>query len=239
MAILTGITGNYSGKAGGVTFRIRKGKTIATQYQPNVANPKTPAQQDARAAMRQSTLIMKGLAEYLSTYCRFGLTNETYTNRFSKQYIDMVNKKAVEENETREVIMASSSFMSAAAVNAPLVTAGTLSIPLTTASLASVGGVATVTATWSTVTSGDDADNDNLVATVVNVSTGQVKQFATKVLATRDDGTVTMSVTRPEAGALDVSFVYLSFRSSTSLTNFNSNSKIVAAVYGDVVTNVF
>lgn len=52
MARLQGISGGLSGKMGSVVFRQRGGETIATQYQPQVKNPNTAGQQNARAAFK-------------------------------------------------------------------------------------------------------------------------------------------------------------------------------------------
>lgn len=52
MAKLQGIVGGLSGKLGNAVFRQRYGQTVASQYQPIVANPNTKAQSDNRTAFK-------------------------------------------------------------------------------------------------------------------------------------------------------------------------------------------
>jgi hypothetical protein len=49
------ITGKITGRIGAVVFRIVKGQNISSVHQPNVANPRTEAQQVVR--MRQTVLV--------------------------------------------------------------------------------------------------------------------------------------------------------------------------------------
>lgn len=52
MAKLQGIIGGLSGKLGNAVFRQRYGQTVASQYQPIVANPNTKKQSDNRTAFK-------------------------------------------------------------------------------------------------------------------------------------------------------------------------------------------
>lgn len=59
-----GVFANWYGRVGNVVGRIRQGRTIMSIYQPNVANPKTPAQ----LAQREKFSL---LAEFLSAVSGF------------------------------------------------------------------------------------------------------------------------------------------------------------------------
>lgn len=62
MAKLQGIVGGLSGKMGNAVFRQRYGQTVASQYQPIVANPNTKAQSDNRTAFKLISQLAAVLA---------------------------------------------------------------------------------------------------------------------------------------------------------------------------------
>ena len=62
MAKLQGIVGGLSGKLGNAVFRQRYGQTVASQYQPIVANPNTKAQSDNRTAFKLISQLAAVLA---------------------------------------------------------------------------------------------------------------------------------------------------------------------------------
>lgn len=62
MAKLQGIVGGLSGKLGNAVFRQRYGETVASQYQPIVANPNTKAQSDNRTAFKLISQLAAVLA---------------------------------------------------------------------------------------------------------------------------------------------------------------------------------
>lgn len=62
MAKLQGIVGGLSGKLGNAVFRQRYGQTVASQYQPVVANPNTKAQSDNRTAFKLISQLAAVLA---------------------------------------------------------------------------------------------------------------------------------------------------------------------------------
>lgn len=52
MAKVYGVSGVIKGKVGSIVYRIRRGETIASQYQPAVSNPSTPNQVKSRAILK-------------------------------------------------------------------------------------------------------------------------------------------------------------------------------------------
>lgn len=85
MATIQGIAGGLSGKMGSVVFRQRGGQTVASQYQPKVANPRTEGQNDARAKfklMSQLAAIMERGIGTMGATERPARGKETPRNRF-------------------------------------------------------------------------------------------------------------------------------------------------------------
>ena len=62
MAIQTSLFGKVNGKIGSVVFSTSGGKTIAREYNPNVANPSTEAQVNQRSRMKLMSQISSALA---------------------------------------------------------------------------------------------------------------------------------------------------------------------------------
>jgi hypothetical protein len=52
MAKVYGVSGVIKGKVGSIVYRVRRGETIASQYQPAVSNPSTPNQVKSRAILK-------------------------------------------------------------------------------------------------------------------------------------------------------------------------------------------
>lgn len=67
MAKMSGITGTLSGKMGNAVFRVRGGQQVVAQYQPQVANPNTEAQQVARAKFKLITQLAAIMAPAMGT----------------------------------------------------------------------------------------------------------------------------------------------------------------------------
>lgn len=65
MALVVGLIGSQKGKIGNVVYRTRRGKQIASVYQPTVANPKTGRQQVSRAKMALAVDTLKPLGNFL------------------------------------------------------------------------------------------------------------------------------------------------------------------------------
>lgn len=85
MATIQGIAGGLSGKMGNVVFRQRKGQTVASQYQPVVANPRSEGQLAARAKfklMSQLAAIMERGIGTMGVTERPARGRETPRNRF-------------------------------------------------------------------------------------------------------------------------------------------------------------
>lgn len=85
MATIQGIAGGLSGKMGSVVFRQRGGQTVASQYQPKVANPRTEGQNAARAKfklMSQLAAIMERGIGTMGATERPARGKETPRNRF-------------------------------------------------------------------------------------------------------------------------------------------------------------
>lgn len=70
MAKMSGITGTLSGKMGNAVFRVRAGQQVVAQYQPQVANPNTDAQQTARAKFKLITQLAAIMAPALGIVTR-------------------------------------------------------------------------------------------------------------------------------------------------------------------------
>lgn len=62
MAIIQGLQGGLSGKLGNTIFRQRKGETVAAQYQPVVANPRS----DKQVSQREKFKLMSQLAALMA-----------------------------------------------------------------------------------------------------------------------------------------------------------------------------
>lgn len=85
MATIQGIAGGLRGKMGNVVFRQRQGQTVASQYQPVVANPRTEGQNAARAKfklMSQLAAIMERGIGTMGVTERAARGKETPRNRF-------------------------------------------------------------------------------------------------------------------------------------------------------------
>ena len=67
MAKMSGITGTLSGKMGNAVFRVRAGQQVVAQYQPQVTNPNTEAQQIARAKFKLITQLAAIMAPAMGT----------------------------------------------------------------------------------------------------------------------------------------------------------------------------
>jgi hypothetical protein len=67
MAKMSGITGTLSGKMGNAVFRVRAGQQVVAQYQPQVTNPNTEAQQVARAKFKLITQLAAIMAPAMGT----------------------------------------------------------------------------------------------------------------------------------------------------------------------------
>lgn len=61
MAKITGLGGMIRGKVGPNVFRVSRGVQVVQQYNPNPANPRSPAQQDQRAIFGQAAGLVKAM----------------------------------------------------------------------------------------------------------------------------------------------------------------------------------
>lgn len=61
MAKITGLSGMIRGKVGPNVFRVSRGVQVVSQYNPNPANPRSPAQQDQRAIFGQAAGLTKAM----------------------------------------------------------------------------------------------------------------------------------------------------------------------------------
>lgn len=61
MAKITGLSGMIRGKVGPNVFRVSRGVQVVQQYNPNPANPRSPAQQDQRAIFGQAAGLVKAM----------------------------------------------------------------------------------------------------------------------------------------------------------------------------------
>lgn len=79
---LNGIAGSGTGKMGNMVFATRNGEQIVRQYQPNVANPSTPAQVQQRAKMKLMSQLATVVAPVIAIKAQ-GL--RTKRNEFTKE----------------------------------------------------------------------------------------------------------------------------------------------------------
>ncbi len=117
MATIQGIAGGLSGKMGNVVFRQRRGQTVASQYQPVVANPHTEGQNAARAKfklMSQLAAIMERGIGTMGVTERAARGKETPRNRFFQLNYPLVvtreNQNEVEAKIPMEQLQLTSSF---------------------------------------------------------------------------------------------------------------------------------
>lgn len=82
MAKQTSLFGKISGKLGAVVFSTSGGETISREYNPNVANPSTPAQINQRARMKLMSQLSASLSPVLAMQ-KDGLVSKR--NKFVKQ----------------------------------------------------------------------------------------------------------------------------------------------------------
>lgn len=87
---LNGLVGGGTGKLGNSVFSQNAGRTIVRQYQPEVRNPKTARQQDARARFA----FFCGLSKKVATAIEIGFPRQgalTSRNRFGKLILPYTN----------------------------------------------------------------------------------------------------------------------------------------------------
>lgn len=77
-----GVFANWYGRVGNVVGRIRQGRTIMSIYQPNVSNPKTPAQLAQREKFSLLAAFFKTLSGFL-TYSFHDLDGYKVGNPYS------------------------------------------------------------------------------------------------------------------------------------------------------------
>lgn len=61
MAKITGLSGMIQGKVGPTVYRVSRGVQIASQYNPNPSNPRSPAQIDRRSIFSSSVRLAKSV----------------------------------------------------------------------------------------------------------------------------------------------------------------------------------
>lgn len=79
-----------TGRVGASVFRINRGVTVESQYQPNVANPSTPPQVEQRAKMKLASQVAAALANEVKPFGRDKMASSR--NLFIR---DLFNREAI------------------------------------------------------------------------------------------------------------------------------------------------
>lgn len=125
MARISGFSGGMSGKIGNVVFSQRQGETIARQYQPQVTNPNTLGQQEARVSfklMSQLGAIMApAMGGFLANRKSGAKGAPSQRNLFFKKNYELVTV-GVDDDTTRaripmEQLQLTDSFLAAGTID--------------------------------------------------------------------------------------------------------------------------
>ena len=102
MAKITSLVGPMTGKMGGSVFSVRGGEQLVRIHQPNVFNPNTVAQVEARAKLKFLSQLGTVLAPYIAIPSRGAVSSRnlfvkanyskvTYENNEASQYMPSIN----------------------------------------------------------------------------------------------------------------------------------------------------
>lgn len=90
-------TATKTGRVGGVVYRINRGTTIESQYQPVVNNPRTTRQVGQRAKMKLASLVAAIMSEELGAFRPQGMVssrNRFIADLFNREVISYANGTA-------------------------------------------------------------------------------------------------------------------------------------------------
>lgn len=237
--VVPGVAGTFRGKVGGIVFsKALGGVETARQYQPNVANPNSPAQQTNRIIQASAARLSAGLKVQGVFANYFKVQRAPYRSA----YTSVIGEIRTYVTET-EVLPSGTVVASAAQLAvAPVVyTNGRLSRPIitdvngATINVGNVTGEIVVNFNWNTnKVSPYDMDSDDLYLLTINTRKGVVSVVNTN--QTRSEGSVDYTYIPSMAFDIGETLLVVPFFASADLTYTSPGLTLAYGIVDDTAS---
>lgn len=143
MAKVYGLSGLITGKMGGGVFSIRNGVQVWRQYNPNVANPKSESQVEARAKLKLLSQLSAALKDSIA-FRKKGIVSSR--NLFTRANYEVLSQSVITSNDVTAVVPVvdldlTGGMIDLPALETPTISGNSVSVALSSAAMAGISNV--------------------------------------------------------------------------------------------------